>query len=332
MLVLRVGDPHVQNSNLEESNRLFNFIAKVALEAKVDRIELLGDLNHTHDVVRIGQLEFWNTWLAHLSSIAETVVLVGNHDRKGDYSSNSHSLSVFNGMYSNLLIVNAPVGWHGHTAYDPGIGYLPYCHDKEQFVKDSNQLFDQGFKVQVCHQTFVGGKYESGIYAPDGIDVSLLKAELIISGHLHTAQRFGKVIYPGTARWMTASDANLEKGIWLVEHNSAGLISGEKFISTENVCTPIRKFVWNEGEEKPSIPDHVKATVELVGSSKWIEKQRPSLKGTSVSVTVTDQRKARWQSSDGHTIKSFIDEQFELSSGLSKEELLTYMKEELDLV
>jgi hypothetical protein len=44
--ILRVGDPHVKVTNIEESERLVEFVAEKAIELKVDRIEILGDLFH----------------------------------------------------------------------------------------------------------------------------------------------------------------------------------------------------------------------------------------------------------------------------------------------
>jgi metallophosphoesterase superfamily enzyme len=45
--VLYVGDPHAQISNLDESERLLNFVQESANKHEVDSIVILGDLYHT---------------------------------------------------------------------------------------------------------------------------------------------------------------------------------------------------------------------------------------------------------------------------------------------
>ena len=59
MMKLLLGDPHVKKSNLEESQKLMNFVIDVAVSRKVDSIEILGDLFHTHAVKRLEVEDFW---------------------------------------------------------------------------------------------------------------------------------------------------------------------------------------------------------------------------------------------------------------------------------
>ena len=59
MKVLRVGDPHITVRNLDEALKLLAFIFEMARKYKVDRIEFLGDLMHTHAVIRVEVLDFW---------------------------------------------------------------------------------------------------------------------------------------------------------------------------------------------------------------------------------------------------------------------------------
>lgn len=329
MLVLRVGDPHVQPSNIKESYSLLSFVLEIAIKYKVDQIEILGDLLHTHAQIRLEGLEFWDIWLYRLAESFKTIVLVGNHNQIGAYNSTSHSLSVFHDrLGKNPIIISNPI-------LIGIIGYLPYIHNKETFVEKANKLVDEGAKIIVCHQTFNGAKYESGIYAPDGIDLELIKAPLIISGHIHSRQRFNKVIYPGTARWLTNADANEQKGLWLVEHDDiTGEIIKEEFVDTSNVCTPIISVKWLEGEEKPNLAENAKNHIELIGSSSWIIKQKQLLKNTcAISTRIMDSKKTRWKPKKSeNNLENFIIQQYNISSGLNKEKLLAYMKEELQFL
>ena len=118
MRILRVGDPHIKPSNLAEAEKLFHFINDKILELKPDRVEILGDLFHTHAVVRLEVLSFWNGWLDVFTAHEPTefVILVGNHDMTGDYESTESALSVFQHMakkHRNLNIVDTPtIGWY----------------------------------------------------------------------------------------------------------------------------------------------------------------------------------------------------------------------------
>lgn len=324
MKILRVGDPHVKVTNIDEWDLLICFIAETALKHKVDRIELLGDLFHTHAVLRLEVLEFWKHSLDHLSDICELVVLVGNHDMSGDYNSSNSALDIFSLIRKkNLHIVN--------TARVLGVyGYVPYIHDNAKFIEIANGLVSYGAKVLISHTTYNGSKFESGIFAPDGVDPEVLNFDTLISGHIHSRQRFRtnkgqEVIYPGTARWDTDSDANQPKGLWLVEHGPNGGIINEEFIDTSHIAVPIIKVDLKEGEELSKFPEGSKVTINLIGTSEWIAKQKQSIKGKfSFTSKITDQAK-RENRKAGKGLEDFVASNF--SSTLDKTKLLSFMKE-----
>lgn len=328
MKVLRVGDPHIKVSNLEEAERLMQFVADNAIRLNVTRIEILGDLFHTHAVVRLEVLDFWNHWLDHLADICEVVVLVGNHDMPGNNEASYHALDVFKRIRKkNLRIID------GGNVIGP-IAYVSYIHDNAKFVEAANHLRTLGAKILVSHTTYSGSKFESGMYAPNGVDPELLDYPLLISGHIHNRQRYvtnkgQQVIYPGTAKWDTASDANEEKGLWLVEHDdNTGMILAEEYIDTSKVCSPIYEYVWKEGDNAPVIPEGSRASVELVGSSEWVGKQKASLKGkASVKSKITDRSRAVSRKT-GKSLEQFLLDQFEPIAGVDKQAMINFLKEQ----
>lgn len=320
MKILRVGDPHVRVSNIDESDLLLSMIAGLAIKHSVDRIEILGDLFHTHAILRLEVLEFWTNALEHLSDICEVVVLVGNHDQTGDYNSQSSALDIFSKLkIRNLKIAEYPL------VLGP-IAYISYIHDPAKFVSTANALAAAGAKALVCHQTFNGSKFESGMYAPDGIDPDLINFDVIISGHIHAQQRFGKVIYPGTARWDTASDANQPKGLWIFEHNDiTGSVVKETFFSTENVCKPIISLSYKEGDTVLSPQDGARVSIELIGSSVWCAQEKEKLKGKcSVKTKITDRKQTNVRKA-GDNFEQFMSNLF--VSTMDKDSLLKYAKE-----
>lgn len=320
MKILRVGDPHVRPGSIPEDAKLLEFILSIAKAYKVDRVELLGDLFHTHSVLRLEVVEFWNQWLETLSDSVQTVAIVGNHDQTGDYHSRTHALEVFKRI-QNLIIIDEPV-------LIGSIGYMPYVHDNAKFVTAALKLVERGAKLLVCHQTFNGAKFESGIYAPDGVDPSLIPVP-IISGHIHAQQRFANVIYPGTAKWSTASDANEFKGIWIYEHDENMKIQNETFLTTVNVVTPIVGMTWTEGEAEPEIPENARVSIELIGTSAWVSQQKAILKGKAqISSKITDAIKQSDRQA-GNSLEEFVTKLF--VTNMDRQALLKYMKE-LDLV
>jgi DNA repair exonuclease SbcCD nuclease subunit len=286
MKILRVGDPHVKVSNLEEWEKLAHHIVDVALKTNPDRIEILGDLMHTHAVIRLEVLDFWNDWLDCLSEGRELFVLVGNHDLSGDYNVNCSALSVFQRLKKkNLHIIENPQN-HG------SFGYMPYYHDHQKFVEHANNLATGGCKVLVCHQTFSGSHYENSFYDPNGINSDLLNFDTIISGHIHARQRFGKVIYPGTAMWDSSADCNQPKGLWLVEHDASGRIIKEEFLDTSSICTQYVEITYNEGDKEPEIPQNSKVSLIMRGTSEWVNREKEKFKGrVNLKTKYTDTKK-----------------------------------------
>jgi DNA repair exonuclease SbcCD nuclease subunit len=335
MKVLRIGDPHVKFNNLEDCEKLMHFIVDIILKYSPDRVEILGDLFHTHYIVRLEVLDFWDAWLDVLSDACDVVVLEGNHDQLGDTDASMGTIRVFKRLAQNkilkksrtrLRIVDCP-------QYDGIIAYMPYVHDKAKFVDMANSMAsDAGCKVLVCHQTFEGATYENGMYAPDGINLSDLKYDVVISGHIHTYQRFGNLIYPGTMKWDTASDANKEKGIWLYEHDDVtGKIISEELIRTHGVIPPLVSITWIEGQEQLAIPSGARVTIELIGSSEWVNKQKNELKGfVSIKSKITDRARPENRKT-GKNLEEFVRDHFEPIEGVSKDELLAYMKGSLNV-
>jgi DNA repair exonuclease SbcCD nuclease subunit len=322
MKILRVGDPHVKPNNIKESEALIRFVLDKALEFKVDKLELLGDLFDTHGIVRLEVLEFWHKWFACFAAQDfKTVVLVGNHDVTGNYSSEYSALHPFivreNGVFKIV-----------HKPYLDGVyGYLPYIHNNDDFIKEANKLAEQGAKVIVSHPNFEGAVYDNGSPITSGVDPSLISDGVthLIGGHIHTELELGRVWYTGNPRWLTKSCSNKRKGIWLCEHDDSGTIQSKTFISTESVCTPIVGLVWKEGEEKPTIPSNANVNIELVGSSDWVSKQKLELRGqVSISSKITDTKKSKERKS-GKSLYEFLSKYYQTDPE-KREKLISYMK------
>lgn len=293
--VLYVGDPHAKPDVLEEMRGLVDLICEVARVQRVDYICLLGDLFHTHSVIHSPVMAFWQQAFEKMTTIASTYVIVGNHDMSGRDGDRSHALMLY--KMEGLVIVDRPqlLPW--------GAVGVPYLVDR-----DSLPAYGYGFKghaqTMVCHQTFNGSKYENGFYAHDGIDPDILPQPYIISGHIHTPQRVGKVWYPGSPRWQTVSDANVERAIWVVDHTDDGRPLSFNPFDTASVCKPI--WLLEDREDAPVDLQWKRGTVivDLYGTETYIKLRRPELEALGARVRSFPQTKktVKVKESDGLSV------------------------------
>ena len=327
MKILRVGDPHTMVSNLKDSDALLQFTFDTAKNESVDAVEFLGDLFHTHAVLRVEVIHFWQKWF-HKFEIAniELRVLVGNHDQPGSKEKEQQmsALDVFEDFGdgdSFRTIINKPM------AID-GIAYIPYMSDKDEFVRAAMRLHDEGAtELLVCHQTFTGAVYENGQPAEDSVMPDLIPQTQIVSGHIHKEQEFGKVFYQGTAKYDKLSDANEKKGIWIYEHNENRNYTKRNKISTEKIVSAIYKFIINEGEDVPPIKKNSRTYLEFKGKSAWIKTMKKKYKGKArVKGVPTDKRIVFSSGSEAYTLEEHIRDNFEPIEGVSKGSISEYLR------
>jgi len=326
MKILRVGDPHITVRNIKEAEKLIEFIYDVAWKNQVKRVEFMGDLFHTHAVVRVEVLDFWKTTFEKFKeSNIPVVALVGNHDQPGskEKEQEMNSLQVFKGL---ATIVDEPM-------MIDNIGYVPYMSDYDLLIERCTWLDQQGArKLLIAHQTFAGAQYENGFYAPDGLDPKFICQEAIISGHIHKSQQVGKCFYTGTAKWDTMSDANEEKGIWLFNHADDGSVISKEFISTKEVVSPIYKFVILEGEAEPELQKGARNYVELQGKSAWIKTMKKKYKGIAqIKAKPIDRKMTRLDKDQVGNIFEYLKGSFDPVDGIKKEDINSYLKEVMRL-
>lgn len=201
MKLLVCGDKHLKITRFEKSKQFLTWLTDQVKEIMPDIVVALGDDMDTHAVLRS---ELMSEFKKHVDAIVDMgipmIYIVGNHDYFKPGHTTYHAMQSFIGLYDKLHIVDKP-----QCLYN--MDFIPYIHNHMHFpVMDS--------KICFAHQMFVGADY--GYYRPDvGVDSDKLKHDLIISGHVHRRQEFGKVIYPGSPYAMTVNDVDQDKGIML---------------------------------------------------------------------------------------------------------------------
>jgi hypothetical protein len=213
-----------------------------------------------------------------------------------------------------------------------GLSFVSYCHDQDEFIAAANSL---GGDTLICHQTFDGASYDNGFFAKDAIDPNKVTQKTIISGHIHTPGKFGKVWYPGAPRWQTVSDANIERAIWVLDGSNTPV-----HIPTGSSLRRIWNLSENEVEGGLSVESQMdkvksgdKVCVDLVGSQAWCTKRKLQLKAADVRFRIfaTDLHHAKVKESDGLSVafKKFFDA-YKPKNGTDKDVLASMVKGAVD--
>lgn len=276
--VLVVGDVHATPEELDDCAALMDYVLKIAVEAEVTRVCLLGDSYHTHNVIRAEVMAFWRSVFRQFKDAGVPVLaLVGNHD----YAGEGQKIHAMMAHESVVEVVDGPIV-HG------GVLYVPYCSSHDDFVRYSQEAADT--QSLVCHQTFDGSRYENGYPALDGVNPNLIRQKHVISGHIHTPQGFSvpggpDIEYIGAPRWRTLSDANLERNIWLYDFDDLGVPVQKQAFVTAGVCRQILS-VTDTPDEPVSTPlaGGVDWRIDIRGPADWIQKRKEELAGPGVKL------------------------------------------------
>lgn len=269
MKILAIGDMHVKKDNIEESQRLIHWIFETAYASQPDAILFMGDQYDTMGIVRVEVIRFWTEAYSRLAQLGiPTLSLIGNHDLNSEATASS--------MVAHRELTRV-IGNPWLYPIDK-VGFVGFIRDNSEFEKAVIDLKSRGASVIFCHAEFNGAQFESGAYAPHGIDSSKFSDVKFISGHFHKAQKFANVWYTGTPRHLTRSDIGEVKGINLIDTDD---LSKTVFIPTpEDVCQPFRFFEITNEDQIPNIPetlDFGRVYVDVKGSEDLIKKVKKKL-------------------------------------------------------
>lgn len=274
MSILFVGDVHAKAEDLKDCEALHRLILDTVDSHKPDVVVYLGDQYHNHSVVNVEVQKFWISAFNEVVRKTRVFALVGNHDKPGDRLSEATAMQVHS---EQIRVISEPVELDN-------ILFVPYFHDTKELIRAAAEYPESN--VLVCHQTFDGAKYENGFYAKEALDPNLLHHSTIISGHIHSPMELGKVIYPGSPRWQTISDANTDRSLWLVDIMPDGRLENSIHIPTNNVLRAIWQITEVAEESGPSTEMLLSArkpgdlfVVNLQGPQAWCEQRKLALAG-----------------------------------------------------
>jgi len=240
MKLLISGDPHLQMSRFTAAKKFLTWVDQVVEEQKPDIFINLGDTFHDHGVLRS---EILSEFSSHVKRVCKKVpyfYILGNHDFFTPKDSTYHALQAFKGAYANFTVVDSVL----HQK-DIGISFVPFQPDHSTFPTNT-------LPICIAHQTFAGCDF--GGYKPDdGIDPDKISADIIISGHIHLKQSFGKVLYPGSPYSQSMRDIGQIKGLCIFDTES---------FKTQFIPTPLPS--WHSIEVPVS---DIESTIKTISCS-----------------------------------------------------------------
>jgi predicted phosphodiesterase len=268
---LLVGDVHATPEELPDCEALLGLVLDTVRKNRVDVVTFMGDQYNTHDVVNTRCIEFWQRWFGILKKEAEIYALKGNHDQVNPIDPFPHAMLA----HPDILVVDKPT-----IMSIPGCAAIPYYSDSEKLIEATEKLVldNPGLHTLFCHATLQGAKYENGFFAKDAADISRIPFARIFSGHIHSPQKCGKAIYVGAPRWRTRNDANIERHLWLLEHEERSIKLVNK-TPTGQVCRRI--FTHTDLPEAPIDPQGYtrgkdKLLVDVMGPTEKYVRTRES--------------------------------------------------------
>lgn len=314
--------------------RFLSWINQVVEKEKPDMVVNLGDTFDTHAVLRS---EIKNEVMDHIlhciahSNSKKYFYILGNHDFYKPKSSKYHALKDWKHL-KGLYVIDERVDF-------PTINttMLPHYSNHYEFPKDT-------LPICIAHQTFVGADY--GFTRPDvGVDADEVAAEVIVSGHIHLKQEFGKVIYPGSPFSQSVNDIDQSKGVMIFDTDTYQRRFIEcplpRWISLEYQVTANNSIQQIHNDISTNINDQDHWVIKLIGPKAEIVAYQASkdykkmIEGKSVQIKpeYTDKEKKRTQIkglSMEHVVEEYFDKVYKGS--VDKEVLVKKSLEILDSV
>jgi DNA repair exonuclease SbcCD nuclease subunit len=194
------------------------------------RIIFLGDLYHTHAMVRSEVHQFWFDYFNHGHHFSgKPFVIIGNHDMANQ---------VLHAMESESPIKTLPniVPVASLTCFE-NIYLAPYCHTPEMFHKELG-VNPKG--ILLCHQEFAGFRYETGMEtSPNAYSPAYLKAfDLVLSGHIHKHQIANNVHYVGAPYHQKKSDWQNPRHVAILNAATASIEYISPFLDISPLVPP----------------------------------------------------------------------------------------------
>ena len=258
--ILFIGDQHFQINNIQEVELFIEKITNLAKAKKPTLIIAAGDLLDTHERLHTIPLNKAYEFLDNMRKIAETYVIVGNHDMINhvQFLNSNHWL---NGVkeWQNITVVDRVIS---KTINNCKFIFSPFVYPG-RFEEALNTCKDK-WKDAHCifaHQEFFGCKMGS-IISIEG-DKWCLDYPNVISGHIHSYQKPQKnVFYPGSAMQHAFGESSKN----IIAHLTFSFDKTEYELEEIDLELPKKKIIYMDVENideyvLPKTEDKIKITL-----------------------------------------------------------------------
>lgn len=196
------------------------FCEQVKRDPEIDYIAFLGDWNENRSALNISTVNYSHKGISKLCSLGLPVYFViGNHDLYHRHTREVHSV-ITHDAFKNLHIIDQP------TVVDDIEGSVMFC--PFMFPQEYPDL------VKYLDVPFWAGHFEFkgflvtgyNLRMPHGPDPDDFKGpNHIVSGHFHTRQAAGNVVYMGNAFPMDFNDAgDFDRGMMVYDHKKDEMV------------------------------------------------------------------------------------------------------------
>lgn len=200
--LVQLGDIHIRNNvRHEEYKKVFEKLYKSLRENKPDAIIITGDLFHQKTELTGNSIVMASNFLRELATIAETFIIIGNHDYSKQNIDRIDSIRALMcipaGLYSEVNKI-----WYSPKTYEH---ILRYGDDKEILVSffahsDIDQKkydsidyeYHSGINIAIYHGIVNGAKLDNGFELESEIGLDYFKKfDFAMLGDIHKQQHLG---------------------------------------------------------------------------------------------------------------------------------------------
>ena len=268
--VIAVGDPHFKTDNVPEVNMFVERLEKLAKEQNPDLIVILGDVLHTHERLHVTPLNLAIDFVQRMSAIAETIVMVGNHDlcNNSQFLTTNHwmnclkympNVSVVDTILHKIILDEDDSDNDLHFVFCP---YVPPGRFQEAL--DTSEEDWKNADCIFAHQEFYGCKM-GAIVSVEG-DKWSEDFPYVVSGHIHSKQTIQKNIY--------YCGSSMQNAFGESEENIIPILSWERHgepykLEEIDLELPRKRIVYTDVEniedlKLPETEDKVRVTISGV--------------------------------------------------------------------
>lgn len=192
MSFIATADFQAEWNNLDRCQQAWDEVLGICEERKLKLIIVLGDLKQAMNPVDIRVIKWWQNAIRKASKLGYNVLVVlGNHDRTGQYSEADNWFSIL--RRAGAITYDKP----GVYTTDEGrLFILPYCATSEAKRRANDLLREKPNKetdILLFHHDITGAKYNrQGSKSNAKLtmdDLNCSRYRYCLSGHIHMPQR-----------------------------------------------------------------------------------------------------------------------------------------------